>query len=156
MPIRIEMHEAAILELLTGPAGPVFRQVERWSTQTETLAKTRCPADEGVLRASIDSAVRVEGLRVIGRIGSPLFYAMYVHDGTGIHGPKRQRIVPVSSKVLVFEPGRMIGPLVKGGKTPAKGNRGLVFAASTEGQVPNPFLFTALQDTVPFPVRRNL
>lgn len=155
MTVRITMNEAAIAELLTGQSGPVVRQVESWTTRTTTLAKTRCPADEGILRASIDGTVRVEGLRVIGRVGSPLEYALYVHDGTGIFGPKGKPIVPVSAKVLVFEPGRSIGPLARGGKHLPKGKRGLVFAASVKGTPPNPFLFTALQDAVPFPVRRN-
>lgn len=155
MPVRIQMHEAAIAELLTGPAGPVFRQVERWTTQVTTLAKTRAPADEGALRASIDGTVRVEGLRVIGRIGSPLHYAIYVHDGTGIYGPRGKPIVPIFAKALAFEPGRMVGPLPRGGKTAPKGERGMVFALSSKGSPPNPFLFTALADTVPFPVRRN-
>jgi hypothetical protein len=155
MTARVTMHEAAILELLTGPTGPVFRQVESWTTRTTTLAKTRCPADEGVLRASIDGTVRVDGLKVIGRVGTPLEYGWYVHDGTGIFGPKGRPIVPVHAKVLVFEPGRSIGPLARGGKHLPKGKRGLVFAASSKGTPPNPFLFEALQDAVPFPVRRN-
>jgi hypothetical protein len=160
---RIEINESAVAELLTGPTGPIFRQVENWTTRTTTLAKTRTPVDEGRLRASLQGTVRVEGLRVIGRSGSDVEYARYVHDGTGVFGPRGTPIVPVTAKALVFEPGRMMGPLPRGvrGRVTgaARGENskwaGLVVTKSVKGSPPNPFLLSALEDVVPFPVNRR-
>lgn len=53
--------------------------------RVETDAKRDCPVDMGTLRASIHSEVDQEPDRVIGRIGSELDYAPYVHNGTGIY-----------------------------------------------------------------------
>lgn len=53
--------------------------------RVETDAKRGCPVDMGTLRASIHSEVDREESRVIGRIGSNLDYAPYVHNGTGIY-----------------------------------------------------------------------
>lgn len=51
----------------------------------EAQAKRDCPEDMGVLRASITSETEVTADAVIGRIGSNLEYAPYVHNGTGIY-----------------------------------------------------------------------
>ena len=51
----------------------------------ETQAKRDCPDDMGLLRASITSETEVTTSTVIGRIGSNLEYAPYVHNGTGIY-----------------------------------------------------------------------
>lgn len=51
----------------------------------ETQAKQDCPVDQGFLRASITSETEVTETEIIGRIGSNLEYAPYVHNGTGIY-----------------------------------------------------------------------
>lgn len=51
----------------------------------ETEAKAQCPVDMGALRASIHSEVEVTSEAIVGRIGSQLEYAPYVHQGTGIY-----------------------------------------------------------------------
>jgi hypothetical protein len=51
----------------------------------ESLAKDKCPVDEGLLRAKIDHEVTVERTQIVGRIGTNVEYAPYVHQGTGIH-----------------------------------------------------------------------
>lgn len=51
----------------------------------EAQAKRNCPDDMGVLRASITSETDVTSDAIIGRIGSNLEYAPYVHQGTGIY-----------------------------------------------------------------------
>jgi hypothetical protein len=112
-------------------------------------AKVRCPVDEGRLRSSIGFAVNVLPNQVRVRVGSALEYARYVHEGTGIYGPKRTPIVPVTAKALKFEPGRRMGPLPRGGRNAARGRRGgPVFAASVKGSPPNPFLSDALEDVM--------
>lgn len=56
------------------------------SLQTiENKAKQICPVDDGVLRASITHVIEGQGDEVVGKVGSNLEYAPYVHQGTGIH-----------------------------------------------------------------------
>ena len=51
----------------------------------EAQAKQNCPVDMGQLRASITSETEITEEAVVGRIGSNLDYAPYVHQGTGIY-----------------------------------------------------------------------
>ena len=51
----------------------------------ETAAKQKCPVDEGILRASISHEIDVSPSKIIGRIGTNIEYAPYVHQGTGIY-----------------------------------------------------------------------
>lgn len=50
----------------------------------ERQAKANCPVDEGLLRASIAHDVSVNRQSIVGRVGTNLEYAPYVHQGTGI------------------------------------------------------------------------
>ena len=51
----------------------------------EGEARKNCPVDQGELKASITSETEVTEEEVIGRTGSNLKYAPYVHNGTGIY-----------------------------------------------------------------------
>lgn len=51
----------------------------------EAEAKKKCPVDQGVLRASITRETEADAHEIVGRIGSILEYAPYVHQGTGIY-----------------------------------------------------------------------
>lgn len=51
----------------------------------ERAAKVKCPVDLGPLRASIFSKVAMENGKIVGRVGSTMEYAPYVHQGTGIY-----------------------------------------------------------------------
>ncbi len=51
----------------------------------ENKAKQNCPVDDGTLRASITHSIHLKGDDIVGKIGSNLEYAPYVHQGTGIH-----------------------------------------------------------------------
>jgi hypothetical protein len=153
MPVEIRIDEAELRELLYGPAGPVVREVRRVTNRTLNTAKRYAPVDEGTLRASLQGTVEVSGPLVIGRVGSHLEYALFLHFGTGIYGPRGRPITPVSSKVLVFEPGRMTGPLPAGRRHPPRGRRGKVFAVQVRGTPRNLFLVNALRDAAaPWPV----
>jgi phage gpG-like protein len=46
------------------------------------LARVYCPVDTGHLRASITTAVRSEGGKVIGLVGTNVVYATAVHQGS--------------------------------------------------------------------------
>ena len=152
--VRLDIKHAAVQRLLHGRSGPVVRTVERYTRRTEAAAKAGAPVDEGQLRASIDSSVDVRPGRVVGRVGSPLPQAGYTSFGTGIYGPRKQRITAKHGRWLVFEPSRSMGPVRPGGRHRAKGKRGpLVFAESVAGIPPNPYFYEALVVSVPWPVR---
>ena len=86
------------------------------------------PVDEGKLAGNF-------GLEQVDEISWRVFtnteYAQFVHDGTGIFGPRGAPIVPVAAKVLHW--------IAKGGEE--------VFARSVKGSPPNPFVDRAIEKT---------
>lgn len=152
MPVRVHIDQAAVNRALTGPDGAVTRLVEDTCRRVLNEAKRRCPVDEGRLRASLQSSVTVEaGPRVIGRVGTDVEYGVYVHFGTGLYGPKRQLIRPVTAKAMTWIP-RTKGQGAKRGGRKTKRDTTRVFARYTRGMHPNPFLVEALAAVVPWPV----
>lgn len=149
MPIRIKVNQAELHAFLASPAGPVFAHIDDLAMRTAQLAATKAPRDEGHLAASIEHQTRVEGTTVIGWAGSGLDYALYVHEGTGIYGPRQQRIYPVTARVLAFEPSFGLQ------KTRPKGKRGFVFAYSVAGMKGTPYLVDALREISPYPIRMH-
>lgn len=66
----------------------ISRLVENMKTACfaiERQAKINCPIDQGILRSSMFSQVKLEPGRVIGQVGNSSEYAPYVHQGTGIY-----------------------------------------------------------------------
>ncbi|WP_411329277.1 HK97 gp10 family phage protein [Blautia hansenii] len=61
------------------------KKMQKACLLVENEAKVQCSADMGTLRASIHSEVEVTPESIVGRIGSQLEYAPYVHQGTGIY-----------------------------------------------------------------------
>lgn len=57
----------------------------------------RIPFKTGQLRKSITSQVLSDTEAVV---GTNLYYARWVHDGTGLYGPMRRKIVPKKKKAL--------------------------------------------------------
>ena len=70
---------------------------------TESFKRT--PADTGRLRSSLNLEVRPLEVSVKPDFGSrkELEYAGYVHDGTGVYGPRKKPIRPKRKKVLRFK-----------------------------------------------------
>lgn len=106
-------------------------------------ARRLAPVDTGRLRASItqEFSTGYGGAPVV-RIGSNLPYAIFVHQGTGIYGPKGQRIFPKHGKFMVWPAINNSGSgsrRYKGGRTAM-----YVFARSTRGMPGRPFLVQAL------------
>lgn len=126
---------AALRRILTGPQGGVAQDLMRRGFLVESQAKrnlTRDPqrVDSGRLRASIGPP------QFVGRngefaviVGTNVSYARYVHDGTGIYGPKGTPIRPRGGRYLRFKP---------------KGSARYVYAREVKGMRPNPFLADAL------------
>lgn len=141
---RVRLNDTEMRNLLQGPNGPVVQHVTRLCRRVTNQAKRNCKVDEGTLRASITYAVLPSPNSVLGRVGTPLIYGLYLHEGTGVYGPKARPITPIRRQFLRFE--------VKSG-TSAVGRRPLVFARSVRGVPPDKFLLRALESVVPYPVR---
>lgn len=140
--MRQELNVAEVRKLLSSPTGGITRDLLRRGVRVTAAAKVRCKSDQGRLRASITPRVVQTvsfGQPVIGvEVGTSVSYALAVHNGTGIYGPHGTRVVPVNGRLMVFTPRKVGGTFVK------RGSRTVVYAKSTTGQKPNPFLKDAL------------
>lgn len=128
--VRIEPNQAGLRELLHSRNGGAARAVLRTGLRVESKAKQRVKADHGRLRQSINHDLTIRSGVPVCRVGTNVYYAPWVHNGTGIWGPHHSPIVPTRAKVLKFT-GR---------------NGRIIFRPSTEGQRPNRFLQDALNN----------
>lgn len=151
MPIHVNINQRAVAAAMTGPNGPVVAMVERVSRRVLNEARRRAPVDEGRLRASLQATVNVRGQLVVGRIGTDVDYAAYVMFGTGLYGPRKALIYPVSAKVMTWIPRTGGQGAKRGGRKTARDTT-RVFARYTRGQRPQPFLVAALEAVSPWPV----
>ncbi|MGV9742871.1 HK97 gp10 family phage protein [Nocardia farcinica] len=136
-----ELHRERIAAAMSTAAGRWGEQIGR---SIANAAKRHCPVDEGRLRASITHLVTVNpGGSVTVRVGSPLAYARYRHEGTGIYGPHARRIVPVSKQALKFRP-NLTGPLRPGRQK--RRMDGFVIVKSVRGTRGWPFLTLGLEE----------
>lgn len=103
----------------------MLNKMEKALGTIELDAKRNCKTRSGELKASISHKKTVGGNEIIGVIGSPLEYAVYRHQGTGlfaINGDGRQDVPWVYRDPLT---GKFY---------------------STSGMKPNPFLQQAIDD----------
>lgn len=128
--VRINIKQANIRKMYSDPKGPIVRGVLRMSKKVERKAKRLSPVDKGQLRASITSQIVFRGGIPIGRVGTNVKHARWVHEGTGIYGPRGVPIRPKTAKVLVFKP---------------KGSTKNVYVKSVKGMKGRPFLRDALK-----------
>lgn len=127
---------AAVQRLLTSPNGGVVRDLLRRGLLVETQAKRNLGGiggpkriDTGRLRASIATQVVHRNGAPAVIVGTNVNYAILVHEGTGIYGPRHAPIRPRRAKRLRFKP---------------KGSRRFVYARQVRGMAPNRFLANAL------------
>lgn len=143
--VTVTLNEAEIQRLLRSPDGDVVKAVKRVATATANIARGLAPVDNGPLRASIRvSDVRTTAKEVKVWVYTPLEYGLYVHEGTGIYGPKGQPIRPKRGQYLRFE--------ARNARTTAPGRGTIVYARSVRGQRPNRYLLNALRRASPWPV----
>lgn len=102
----------------------MLNKMEKGLGTIELDAKKNCSVDIGALRASITHIKQLDLHEVTGIIGSPLEYAVFVHEGTGLYA--------------IGGNGRQNVPWVY--RDPLTGK-----FYSTKGQKPNPFLKTAME-----------
>lgn len=161
MPVTVSIDQRAVTAFLTGAQGPVVRGVADVCRRVANEGKRRCPVDEGRLRASIDWAVTTHGTTILGTVGTDVDYAVYVHEGTGLYGPRKRLIRPVSARALSWVPrtggqGSRTGGQGSrtGGRKTARETR-RVTVRYTRGMRPRPFLREALEAVSPWPVTRT-
>lgn len=138
MPVSHKLNKAELQRILTSPQGPVAKGLLLRGYKIQAQAKKNLGGatgsgpkrvDTGLLRSSINVQLvrNANGLAV--RVGTAVRYAYWVHEGTGLFGPKHMRIVPKTARYLRWQP---------------KGSDKYVFAKSVKGMVGNPFLVAAI------------
>ncbi len=74
-------------------------------------------------------------------------YAVFVHEGTGLHGPKKALIRPKKGKVLVFlKDSALPRPTTPAGWKELRKKGLVVYAKHSAGLKPQPFLSDALDE----------
>lgn len=126
----------AVRDLLNSPQGGVVRDLLRRGLLVETQAKRNLGGvggpkrvDTGRLRASIATVVVTRGGEPRVLVGTNVNYAIFVHEGTGIFGPRHAPIRPRRAKFLRFKP---------------RGSRRWIYTRQVKGMRPNRFLLNAL------------
>lgn len=136
--VRQDMHQAALYQLLHSSTGGVAKDLLKRGYRVQTMAKLLISGagaghpkrvNTGLTRSSI--RVRLIALPDLAvRVGSPLLRAKWIHDGTGVYGPRKHLITPHTSSVLKFKP---------------KGKLKYVYVKSIRGMRRNRFLKDALK-----------
>lgn len=137
--VKQVVNALAVHEVLTSPTGGVAKDLLRRGIRVQTQARRNLGGstgtgpkriDTGLLRASISTQLRQNGPESLAvRIGTNVFYAIWIHEGTGIYGPRKTPIVPKTARYLRFKP---------------KGADHYIYRKSVKGIRPNPFLVAAL------------
>lgn len=139
--VVLKFNQTELVTLLRSPSGGVMLDLQRRANRILNKARTLAPVDQGALRASLHSEpVMIDGNPGY-RIGSPLKYAIYVHEGTGIYG-KGAPITPKSGRFLRWPAKNNSG---SGSRRYAGGaTKGFIYAKSVKGSPGRPFLRDAL------------
>lgn len=112
--------------------------VNRTSARAERQSKQEVPVDDGPLQSSI----RTDASGTLSATVAPhKDYAPFVHDGTGLYGPRKKLITPTKGKVFATK----VNP---GFGTPNKGGW-YIIGKSIKGQKPNPFMDRAYKKVKP-------
>jgi len=132
------VNQAEFQQMLRGSNGAVAKNMLTRLLRVEAAAKKNLDTDPrridtGHLRSSITHEFAL-GSSWVGRVGTNVDYAPYVHDGTGIYGPRHQLIRPVTKKALRWR-------TKTGGKS---GAGGYTFSKWSRGMRPNRFLKNAM------------
>jgi HK97 gp10 family phage protein len=142
--VRQELDYTAINHQLYSANGGYARDMLRRGVRVQARARRNAPSKTGRLRTSIEVASVprvVAGVTTFAIVvGTDLEYAKWVHDGTGVYGPRHTPIRPKTGSVLVFEGRRLGVQLKKGGKGPR-----IVVVREVAGQKARPFLKDALK-----------
>lgn len=117
------LNKSQLADMLQGPNGPVAKDMLRRGYKVESAAKRNVTknTDTGRLRSSISTILISRNQKPVVRVGTDVEYALFIHNGTKAHGPRR-------AKMLRWEG--------KGGQ--------IIWAKRVRGIKANPFLLNAL------------
>jgi len=146
MASTFKVNEEQLVEFLGGPSGPVWRQMMQIGNRIQNRAVELAPVDRGKLRSSIKVEMRREKKSPVVVVGTNVFYAIYVHNGTGVHGPKGVPIRPVNKKFLAWRIRNTSG--TKARYVKRKGKTAYAFAKEVQGVRGRPFLTNALKQVL--------
>jgi phage gpG-like protein len=141
--MALKLDEAQLRALYSSPQGPVWQELQRQGRAVLRAAQTLAPVDQGQLRSSIKLEMDTERGLPVARVGTNVKYAIWVHEGTGIYGPRKTPIRPRNARVLRWPVKNQSGQgarRYKGGKTSA-----FAYAKQVKGVRPRPFLREALE-----------
>jgi hypothetical protein len=141
--VKVDLHHAQIRNFLYAPHGPVVRGVRGWSEQVRDLAVARAPKVTGELAASSVVEMSTRPGFVVGVITFRARHALWVHEGTGIFGPRRRAIRARGGGLLKFRSGS--GRLSGSQRLSGRFNGGYTYTRSVRGQPGKPFLVWALR-----------
>jgi hypothetical protein len=117
---------------LNRPGGPVEAVMRRVGARVLAAAQQGCPKRTYRLARSIRGRIEYRrGVTAVVEATAP--YARYVHNGTGLYGPRRRMIVAAPGKVFRF--------VAQDGR--------VVFTRRIRGSRPQPFLTDALVRVLP-------
>lgn len=141
----VALEPRQVQALLAGSSGAIMADLLRRGRNVVNRARVLCPVDEGTLRASIEAVPMrgPDGLPMV-QVGSRLKYAIYVHEGTGIYGPRGTPIRPVRASILRWPAKNNSGSgrrRYRGGQTET-----WVYARQSSGSPARPFLRDALPE----------
>lgn len=92
----------AVRVLLTSPSGGVARDMLVRGQRVANEAKRLVQVDTGRARSTIIVVLVVRDGVPGARIGTNVFYARWIHDGTGIYGPRAALIRPRRGRYMTF------------------------------------------------------
>lgn len=99
--VRVNIPDAAVQRLVL-PGGVVNRGAWRVGTAVQSTAAGLAAVDTGRLRQSGDTSVRSGPGTATARVGFYARHAWWVHEGTGIYGPRGAPIRPRRARVLAW------------------------------------------------------
>lgn len=130
--VYLKLFPDAIKKILNNPASRAQREMKQTAEVVQRQAQKNLLRSTGFDTGRLSSSIKVEKVTIDGvvafKVGTTVPYWIYIHEGTGIYGPKGQPIKPKNAKAL-----RWRGP---GGEA--------IFAKSVKGIKANPFLRDAL------------
>ena len=145
--VDVDLNHAEIQRFLYTRAGPMVYNAERLGRRVQRVAQRRVDSDTGKLASSIHVVVGTAPGFIWASIGSSLEHAIWHHDGTGVYAG-RGWIRPRRARVMRFKRGKTPKPSTHGYRPAAVDGRPYVYREKVRGQPPNPYLTSALRDTM--------
>lgn len=110
-------------------------------------AAIKAPHKTGNLRRSIHIGTVTE---TSAQVIAGANYARYIEEGTGLYGPRKRKIVPVTKKALRWMGGPAGSLRLSGSPRSGKAGAGAgaIFARSVKGRKATPFFFSGIKNAI--------